>query len=247
MNINEHYTVRQSPMGFLVELTSDLTHLSSVLGDHVLASKLFRSFYETPTGLRIPVITDEEMKALLAILVDVELDHLLALEVARKTRAEELAREREAFLSLSAEEFGKLLESLSNNRLRYRGVCMGVLRMEARELMAVTHFKKLARLGEWDATARIFEYSLPFENILRDNLFDAASALGRSTKKVTQSDIAERRAARKRKQTQAKLPDVAEMDFSEYEENFGLIAALAQEAAGKFDIPFHDYDERDWV
>lgn len=190
-----------------------------------------RSFVQTSKVLRFSWIDEETRARILDFMHHVTI-------IVLEERAElfrQHQEDREKFLALTDEEFGSLLESTSQKKLCKVVVDNSTLRFSARELLPITHFKKLSRLGNWNTKEECFKYSLPMISTVRDNLFDAVSALSRSKKQVTKNDIAERRKLRvaweKAKQSELNIED---MDYGDYSGNFGTHAAMIREAEGGF-------------
>ncbi|MYM23200.1 hypothetical protein GTP46_11140 [Duganella sp. FT135W] len=232
MNINEHYVVIDGADTFHIELPDSVLDLLPALADMIQEAALTkRSFTETAKTLRFSWL-DEETKAR----IQAFMQQVTIAELAKRT---ELVRQRqenrEKFLALTDSEFGDLLDSAAQGKLCKILVDRSTLRFSASELMPVTHFKKLARLGHWNAKAEQFEYSLPMNAPVKDKLFDAVLALSRSTKKVTKKDIAERRELRiARERDEQSVFNIEEMDFDDYAGNFGTHAALVRQADGGF-------------
>jgi hypothetical protein len=98
---------------------------------------------------------------------------------------------------LSGFEFGKLLEARSGGRLlqrMYEPMCV----LSCPKLLPVTHFKALVSLTTYERIARTFTLTAKGDTpVVRDKLLQLAAKISRSTKQVTQADIARRRAERR--------------------------------------------------
>jgi hypothetical protein len=228
MNINEHYSFLDTNDTLHIELTDSYAHLLTMLADMVQEAALTKkSFSQTRKALRFSW-TDEESKiGILAFMQEVTIAEL----VEREEQARKRQEDREKFLALTDREFAVLIEQTSKGKLHKVVVDKFRLQFSASELLPVTHFKKLARLGTWDGKAQQFEYSLPLTAAVKDKLFDAVSALSRSTKTVTKKDIAERRQARNVREKNHL--GVIDADFWEAAEDFGMEKARELQAKGR--------------
>ncbi|MYM30629.1 hypothetical protein GTP58_20050 [Duganella sp. CY15W] len=228
MNINEHYSFLDTNEVLQIELTQPVVNLLPALADMIQEAALAkRGFSQTARYLRFSWLDEQSKMGILQFLEKVTIAEL----VEREEQAPRLQDDREKFLALTAEEFAVLIEQTSNGKLHKVVVDKFNLQFSASKLLPITHFKKLAQLGSWDAKAQQFAYSLPLTVAVKDKLFDAISALSRSTKSVTKKDIAERRQARKgRKERHLGVIDA---DFDEAAEDFGFEKAREWQAAGR--------------
>lgn len=232
MKFNEHFTTRESTIGFVVDLAPSLQPIAWAFANQVARTKIpgLQSFIETPTGVRFCPLDVEQQEPLLELLNSIELDELMKMEHERKL----VAAARLQFLALPTADFGEMLNTASSDKLRYIASSDSTLRLRPTELLPVTHFKKLAKIGRWNASDGNFEFTIPLQPLGKDKLLAAASAVGRSTKKVTKDDIVARRKAILAKNL-ANCP-IPKMDFEEAAQACGTAWAMSAEAAGLLKI-----------
>jgi hypothetical protein len=104
--------------------------------------------------------------------------------------------EAEKINSLTPLEFGRLLGSRSAEKLILVEAFDGVkLVLKTSMLIPVTHFKTLAKLTKYEGKTKTFTVrTLDLNASTRHQLLQLADKLAKSTKKVSQEDIAARRA-----------------------------------------------------
>lgn len=238
MKINEHYTITDVEHTLRIELASPHVSFASPLADLLIETAILkRSFSQTQTGLRMQYLDDDTKRQVFSFLSDVSIiqlkeqtGKLLQREKRREEMQRELDQERQRILTLTPNEFGKLLESASQSKLKFISVTSGLLRISPSQLLPVTHFKKFARLGSWLGNEEQFAYPIPLCASTRERLVEAATTLSRSTKKVTKNDIdVRRKSVEERKNV---LAGVVDADLWEYAEDFGMKRALEMQAKG---------------
>jgi hypothetical protein len=239
MELNQHYSARQTPTTLHIELTAATVHLLGVLGDAIAAKAMIKSFTQTHNGFRFAWFDEEhkqdQVAQILQLIGLIDLEQL-AEAALEKTRAVE---ERNKFLELPIQELGAFLSTHSAGRLNSSDTDKFTLRLRPTSLLPVTHFKRFASLGSWNVKSQVFEYSAPYSDRFKDQLLRAVTALAKSKKNVSEADIIERRkvVSERKKAKAAKLNralEIEEMDFGDYAGNFGTHAALMREEEGGF-------------
>ncbi len=239
MNIHEHYTINDSQHTLNIELASPYVSFASPLADLVVqAGILKRNFVQTQSGLRMQYLDDETKRDVFAFLSNVSITQLEEQAEKRRQHEEQQAEkqrqrdeERQHILSLAPNEFGKLLSSASQGKLKFVAVASGSLRISPSQLLPLTHFKKFARLGAWLGKEEQFAYAIPLSTSVRGRLLDAATALSRSRKKITKNDIDVRR--KSRLEREELRTGVIDADFCEAAEDFGTEQARIWLAQGR--------------
>jgi hypothetical protein len=223
---NTDYKVQEFASGFIIELSNEAVLLEEQICQALERKNVGRFF--GGGHLRF-----EGKSPLVRAQILSTLEELSISELRRKNNEWEEARRieqaaREEFLNLTPNQFSEKLNTVSNHKLVPQSITdRRFLAVKTMDLIPVTHFKKLAQLGRWNSKTRCFEYALPLTPALRDKLYAAATALGRSTKKVTTADIATRR--KRIREACNKL----DMDFMECAEDFDLDFAIKMRNEGR--------------
>lgn len=143
--------------------------------------------------------TIEQVQAVLDALTTGHLaDEIAVIEFAN-AKHEEAAIERNRVDAMPSDEFGRLLETRSKGKLCSLSTrTYGDLVLTTSALLPVSHFKALARLTTYKWKPRSFTTAKTnLDSKTREGLLILADKLARSTKTVTNEDVAARKMKRR--------------------------------------------------
>lgn len=216
---NIDYKIHNVHNGFIIEFLTEIKHLEEQICETLELINV--GPFLGGGQLRFERKSEAVKLLILSALESMSIDELTVKHLQYEERLNIARVKRQEFLDLSPEQFLLEIQAASNQKLQpSHSSKRDTVALNVGELIPVTHFKKFARLGRWGRKTRCFEYTLPLTPLLRDKLYAAAKALGRSTKKVTFADIIARRA----RITEPQI--YLDMDFSECMEDFGKEYAL---------------------